>query len=136
MVLGRRKGTALNDYCNHRNAYDLLFCGPTEGQQTSSGHVFGLMHGLGPLGGKVFCAEGSCRHAEQDEARHNDSGNGNDRTTAVLVLQWNSRLPPLEAPVMMAEKRKLFFSFLSQWKLWIQLETADCQPYKYNTSDA
>ncbi len=61
-----------------------------EGQQTTSEHVLGvlgLMKGLGPYGGEGFCAEGSVRHAEQDEARHDDSGNDNDRTTAVLAPQ-------------------------------------------------
>ncbi len=45
----------------------------------------GLQARVGPYGGERFLAEGSSRHAEQDEARHDDSRNENGRTTAVLA---------------------------------------------------
>ncbi len=41
--------------------------------------------GLGPYGGEGFLAEWSGRYAEQDEARHADSGSDNGRTTAILA---------------------------------------------------
>jgi len=55
--------------------------------------------GLGPCGGEGFLAGGSSRHTEQDEARHDDSGNDNSRTTAVPAPYSGSRLTPL-TPVM------------------------------------
>ena len=39
--------------------------------------------GLGPYGGEGSRAGGSSRHTDQDEARHDDSGNDNSRATAV-----------------------------------------------------
>ena len=41
--------------------------------------------GLGPYGGEGFLAEGSSRYTEQDEARHDDSGNDSSKTKIVLA---------------------------------------------------
>jgi len=43
--------------------------------------------GLGPYGGEGFLARGSSRHTEQDEAGHDDSGNDNSKTIAILTSQ-------------------------------------------------
>ncbi len=65
--------------------YLIADVGKIEGLKDIGVHAHRQMFtskGLGPHGGEGF-AGGSRRHTEQDEARHDDSGDDNRRTTAV-----------------------------------------------------